>query len=188
MVNTNKLRKIDDSIRRTIMIKLNRETVSLTCEVNELRKEKKKLNTKITELKRFIEELSEGKDLAKDYVKTLEKNNVPSSRKLNRSSINSDTPLEEEIVPTNISIIRSKPSKHLASVPSKEKLLPFQVYHKSKSKPSLHSKQYAKSYFEESSTQLPSILPSLIKGGSIIDDGSGLFSVGEIIGSEKDLN
>jgi hypothetical protein len=47
VVNTNKLRKIDDNIRRTIMIKLNRETVSLTCEVNELRKEKKKLATKV---------------------------------------------------------------------------------------------------------------------------------------------
>ena len=34
VVNTNNLRKIDDNIRRTIMIKLNRETVSLTCEVN----------------------------------------------------------------------------------------------------------------------------------------------------------
>lgn len=156
--------------------------------MNELRKEKKKLNTKITELKRVIEELSEGKDSGKEYIKGLGKSNTHSSRKINRSSINSDTPLEEDIVPANISIIRSKPSKHLATVPSKEKLLPFQAYHKSKSKPSLHSKQYAKSYFDESSTQLPSILPSLIKGGSIMDDGSGLFSVGEIIGSEKDIN
>ena len=40
VVNTNNLRKIDDHIRRTIMVKLNRETVSLTWEVNELRKEK----------------------------------------------------------------------------------------------------------------------------------------------------
>ena len=34
VVNTNNLRKIDDHIRRTIMVKLNRETVSLTWEVN----------------------------------------------------------------------------------------------------------------------------------------------------------
>ncbi len=47
VVNTNNLRKIDDSIRRTIMVKLNRETVSLTCEVNELRKEKKTLAIKV---------------------------------------------------------------------------------------------------------------------------------------------
>lgn len=50
VVNTNNLRKIDDSIRRTIMIKLNRETVSLTCEVNELRKEKKTLSIKLKEI------------------------------------------------------------------------------------------------------------------------------------------
>ena len=41
------------------MIKLNRETVSLTCEVNELRKEKKKLATKAKELKFYIEEIAE---------------------------------------------------------------------------------------------------------------------------------
>lgn len=30
VVNTNKLRKIDDKIKKTLMYKLNRETVSLT--------------------------------------------------------------------------------------------------------------------------------------------------------------
>lgn len=34
VINTNKLRKIDDTIRKTIMVKLNRETVTLTSEVN----------------------------------------------------------------------------------------------------------------------------------------------------------
>lgn len=50
VTNANNLRRIDDNIRRTIMIKLNRETVSLTCEVNELRKEKKTLAIKINEI------------------------------------------------------------------------------------------------------------------------------------------
>lgn len=48
--NTNNLGKINDNIKRTIMIKLNRETVSLTCEVNELRKEKKTLSIKLKEI------------------------------------------------------------------------------------------------------------------------------------------
>ena len=34
VVNTNKLRKIEDTIKKTIMIKLNRETVNLISEVN----------------------------------------------------------------------------------------------------------------------------------------------------------
>ena len=54
VVNTNNLRKIDDSIRRTIMVKLNRETVSLTWEVNELRKEKKTLAIKVKELQSSV--------------------------------------------------------------------------------------------------------------------------------------
>lgn len=33
-MNTNKLRKIDDTIKKTIIIKLNRETVNLTGEIN----------------------------------------------------------------------------------------------------------------------------------------------------------
>lgn len=57
VVNTNNLRKIDDTIRRTIMIKLNRETVGLTCEVNELRKEKKTLGFKIKELQNSVKDL-----------------------------------------------------------------------------------------------------------------------------------
>ncbi|CAM6001234.1 unnamed protein product [Sphagnum balticum] len=59
VVNTNNLRKIDDSIRRTIMVKLNRETVSLTCEVNELRKEKKTLISKVRELQSCLKDLKE---------------------------------------------------------------------------------------------------------------------------------
>lgn len=54
VVNTNKLRKIEDTIKKTIMIKLNRETVNLTSEVNELRKEKKTLATKTNELIAYI--------------------------------------------------------------------------------------------------------------------------------------
>ena len=50
VVNASNLGNIDDSIRRTIMVKLNRETVTLTCEVNELRKEKKTLGIKIKAL------------------------------------------------------------------------------------------------------------------------------------------
>lgn len=54
VVNTNKLRKIDDTIRKTIMVKLNRETVNLTSEVNELRKEKKVLTVKVRDLQSCI--------------------------------------------------------------------------------------------------------------------------------------
>lgn len=59
VVNANNLRKIDDSIRRTIMVKLNRETVTLTCEVNELRKEKKTLGVKLKALLTSIREYKE---------------------------------------------------------------------------------------------------------------------------------
>ena len=65
VVNTNNLRKIDDSIRRTIMIKLNRETVSLTWEVNELRKEKKTLAIKIKEIQSSIGDIKEITDVSK---------------------------------------------------------------------------------------------------------------------------
>jgi len=41
------------------MVKLNRETVSLTCEVNELRKEKKTLGIKLKELLSCINEIKE---------------------------------------------------------------------------------------------------------------------------------
>lgn len=57
VINTNKLRKIDDTIRNTIMVKLNRETVNLTSEVNELRKEKKGLTVKIRDLQSCIREM-----------------------------------------------------------------------------------------------------------------------------------
>jgi hypothetical protein len=57
VTNANNLRRIDDTIRRTIMIKLNRETVSLTWEVNELRKEKKILGIKVNEIETNIKEL-----------------------------------------------------------------------------------------------------------------------------------
>jgi hypothetical protein len=41
------------------MVKLNRETVSLTCEVNELRKEKKNLGIKLKEIQTCIDDLKE---------------------------------------------------------------------------------------------------------------------------------
>lgn len=81
VVNTNNLRKIDDSIRRTIMIKLNRETVSLTCEVNELRKEKKTLSIKLKEIQTCIKDLQE--------TEIFKENNSV-----------------QDIIPVNISIIR----------------------------------------------------------------------------------
>lgn len=49
VVNTNNLRKIDDSIRRTIMVKLNRETVSLTWG-SELAEKIKKISSYQTEI------------------------------------------------------------------------------------------------------------------------------------------
>ncbi len=36
---------------------------------------------------------------------------------------------EDDIVPANISIIRSKPSKHMHNVSVREKILPFQLYY-----------------------------------------------------------
>lgn len=81
VVNTNNLRKIDDTIRRTIMIKLNRETVSLTCEVNELRKEKKTLSIKLKEIQTCIKDLQE--------TEIFKENNSV-----------------QDIIPVNISIIR----------------------------------------------------------------------------------
>ena len=58
---------------------------------------------------------------------------------------------DDEIVPANISIIRSKPSKHLNTSTNREKLLPFQLYHnnKSLSKQSYHhSRAYTKGDFD----------------------------------------
>lgn len=57
VINTNKLRKIDDTIKKTIMIKLNGETVKLTSEVNELRKEKKNLISKTKQLQLNIKDI-----------------------------------------------------------------------------------------------------------------------------------
>lgn len=179
VVGTNNLRKIDDTIRRTIMIKLNRETVSLTCEVNELRKEKKKLGTKIKELKHYIYDLS-------DY--DIQKENRPGKA----HHIGDD-----EIVPANISIIRSKPSKHISNIgnTNRDKMLPFQIYHQNKTNLSKqysyhHSRAYTKGDFDESSTQLPSLLPSILKNNSISEESSRLFNVAEIdddiIGLTKD--
>ena len=72
--------------------------------------------------------------------------------------------LEDDIVPANISIIRSKPSKHMQIISGREKLLPFQLYHNNKiSKHSYHnSRNMTKGDFDESSTQLPSLLPSIL--------------------------
>lgn len=69
------------------MVKLNRETVSLTWEVNELRKERKSLAIKIKELQSSIGELKE-----------------PETCKENCS--------DADIVPANISIIKRQVSKH----------------------------------------------------------------------------
>ena len=43
-----------------------------------------------------------------------------------------DMSLEDDIVPANISIMRSKPSKHMHNVSGREKLLPFQLYYNNK--------------------------------------------------------
>ena len=147
VVNTNKLRKIDDTIRKTIMIKLNRQTVSLTSEVNELRKEKKNLQSKIKELQGSIKKT---------------KQHLPQFMKENKhSSI-------AEMVPGNISAIRSAPSNY-----NSPKLLPFQVYHQNKStiRSSIHSNVVAKSTGEENSTQLPSIIKNS-NYGSIFQQSS----------------
>jgi hypothetical protein len=154
------------------MIKLNRETVSLTCEVNELRKEKKKYTAKIKELKQYINDLN-------DWDSNKE-NPMNTKAKLTLSHH------DDEIVPANISIIRSRPSKHLNSVSSREKLLPFQLYHSNKmSKHSYHSRNYTKGDFDESSTQLPSLLPSILKGNSISEESSRLFNVAELVEGDE---
>jgi regulator of replication initiation timing len=134
VINTNKLRKIDDTIKKTIMIKLNGETVKLTSEVNELRKEKKNLISKTKQLQLNI------KDIRTHFTEKNVKENA-----------NSIT----EFVPGNISAIRSENSKHQSP-----KLLPFQLYHQNKpsQRTSIHSKMQAKSIAEENSTQLPSII------------------------------
>lgn len=71
--------------------------------------------------------------------------------------------MEDDIVPANISIIRTKPSKHQ----SVHKLLPFQLYHSNKKSKhqdsSIHNRTYTKGDLDESSTQLPSLLPSILK-------------------------
>ena len=152
VVNTNKLRKIEDTIKKTIMIKLNRETVNLTSEVNELRKEKKNLSTKINDLLASIREI---------------KSQLPD--KENQKDVSSLT----DIVPVNISVIRSHNSKH-------SKPLPFQVYQQNKitNRNSSHSKLNGKSIGEESSTQLPSINKNQSYSGSILEQSS-LFGVQE---------
>ena len=70
-------------------------------------------------------------------------------------------------------MIRSKQTK------SNSKLLPFQLYHQNKSisKPSTHTKNNVKSYYEDSSTQLPSI----IKNSHVMSskDTSRLYGVEE---------
>ena len=79
----------------------------------------------------------------------------------------------QDIVPTNISMIGRNASKHSAS----QKVLPFQLYHSSK----IHNRTQLKAHckeIEESSTQLPSLLPSMLKHSlSAVD--SVLFGVDE---------
>ena len=149
VVNANNLRKIDDNIRRTIMVKLNRETVTLTCEVNELRKEKKTLGVKVKNLMASIRELKDNEGY-----------------KENNSSM-------QDIVPTNISMIRKQVSKYSMS----QKSLPFHAYHHSKNNTRSHLKACSKE-IEESSTQLPSLLPSMLKH-SLSGGDSALFGVEE---------
>lgn len=79
----------------------------------------------------------------------------------------------QEIVPTNISMIRRQASKHSLS----QKALPFQLYHHSKSHNRTHLKGHSKD-IEESSTQLPSLLPSMLKH-SLSGGDSVLFGVQE---------
>jgi hypothetical protein len=80
-----------------------------------------------------------------------------------------------DIVPINISVIRSHTSKH-------SKPLPFQIYQQNKlqSFGSSHSKLNSKSIVEEGSTQLPSIIKhsQSYAGGSILEQSS-LFGVEE---------
>ena len=80
-----------------------------------------------------------------------------------------------DIVPVNISVIRSQNSKHT-------KPLPFQVYHQNKlfSHSSSHSKVNSKSITDEVSTQLPSIIKhsQSYAGGSMLEQSS-LFGVEE---------
>ena len=74
-----------------------------------------------------------------------ENSTLTSKAKNKSSSQNTD----DDIVPANISIIRSKPSKHLNSISSRDKLLPFQIYHNNKnSKHSYHSRNYTKGDFD----------------------------------------
>ena len=133
------------------MIKLNRETVNLTSEVNELRKQKKVSTVKIRDLLASIKELR-GQFQQKENIKDI-------------SSLT-------DIVPVNISVIRSQNSKHT-------KPLPFQVYHQNKlfSHGSSHSKMNSKSISDEVSTQLPSIIKhSQSYAGSMLEQSS-LFGV-----------
>ena len=152
VVNTNKLRKIEDTIKKTIMIKLNRETVNLTSEVNELRKEKKLLTTRMNELQSYIGEVS-----------------LHFPDKENPKDISSLT----DIVPVNISVIRSQNSKHA-------KPLPFQLYQQNKAshRGSTYSKLNAKSIIDENSTQLPSINKNHSYSASVLEQSS-LFGVQE---------
>ena len=138
------------------MIKLNRETVNLTSEVNELRKEKKNLLSKIKELQLFI----------KDIKQYFTENNV-------KENINSSI---AEIVPGNISAIRSSPSNY-----NSPKLLPFQLYHQNKStiRNSNHEKIVTKSIAEENSTQLPSIIKNSNSYSGSIFEQSSLVGVQE---------
>jgi hypothetical protein len=133
VINTNKMRKIYNINKKTIMVKLNRETVNLTSEVNELRKEKKFLATRIKDLQASLRELQE-----QFHEREKDKENEQSLT---------------DIIPANISVIRSQPSRH-------SKPLPFQVYHQNKltQRSSTYSKINSKSIVEEGSTQLPSIV------------------------------
>ena len=148
-----------------------------------MRKEKKKLVTKVKELKQYIGDLNETDGNCNKENPTLM--NQHSKSKLIGSSMHHQNLDDDIIVPANISIIRSKPSKHLNTVSSRDKLLPFQIYHSNKmSKHSYHSRNYTKGDFDESSTQLPSMLPSILKNNSISEEGeengSRLFNVAEL--------
>ena len=73
-------------------------------------------------------------------------------------------------MPANISIIKRQGSKHSSS----HKILPFQAYHKNKH---ISKHRNTAKDFDESSTQLP----SLLKGQNVSSmDTSGLFGVEEI--------
>ena len=78
-----------------------------------------------------------------------------------------------DIVPTNISMIGRNASKHSMS----HRVLPFQLYHSSKNHNRTHLKGNCKE-MEEPSTQLPSLLPSMLKH-SVSGADSALFGVEE---------